>query len=140
MLFFIVHFETSPEGSSQSSLSPVAISGNHLIGTDVLRWSERIAGKKVCRVESVKAGCFSPKISRKEKVRRSLRLKFSLGKSSRDANGCSGVNRYKNVGWRLANQQNFKNRIESVKTGLLFSPDVDERLPKKGSKKMRKTY
>ncbi|XP_073921699.1 rho GTPase-activating protein 11A isoform X2 [Castor canadensis] len=134
-----VHFETSPEGSSQSSLSPVAISSNHLIGTDVLRRSKRIAGKKVCRVESGKAGCFSPKISRKEKVRRSLRLKFSLGKSSRDANGCSGVNRYENVGRRLANQQNFKNRIESVKTGLLFSPDVDERLPKKGSKKMSKS-
>ncbi|EPY73994.1 hypothetical protein CB1_002341007 [Camelus ferus] len=79
-----VHFDTSPEGSSQSSLSPVAISGNHLISTGVLRRSKRIASKKVCRVESGKAGCFSPKISRKEKVRRSLRLKFSLGKSSKD--------------------------------------------------------
>lgn len=36
------------------------------------------------RVESGKAGCFSPKISRKEKVRRSLRVKFGLGKSSKD--------------------------------------------------------
>lgn len=36
------------------------------------------------RVESGKTGCFSPKISRKEIVRRSLRLKFSLGKSSRE--------------------------------------------------------
>jgi len=35
-------------------------------------------------VESGKAGCFSPKISRKEKVRRSLRLKFNLGKNSKD--------------------------------------------------------
>uniref|UniRef100_A0A8C9PIZ3 Rho GTPase-activating protein 11A n=1 Tax=Spermophilus dauricus TaxID=99837 RepID=A0A8C9PIZ3_SPEDA len=78
-----VHFDASPEVSSQSSLSPIAISGNHLT-TDVLRRSKRIAGKKVCRVESGKAGCFSPKISRKEKVRRSLRLKFSLGKNSRD--------------------------------------------------------
>ena len=47
-------------------------------------------------------------------------------------NGCSGVNRHENVGRRLANQQSFKNRIEYVKTGLLFSPDIDERLTKKG--------
>ncbi|KAF6350783.1 Rho GTPase activating protein 11B [Rhinolophus ferrumequinum] len=127
-----VHFDTSPEGSSQSSLSPVAISGNHLIGTDMPRRSKRIASKKVCRVESGKAGCFSPKISRKEKVRRSLRVKFGLGKSSKDVSGCSGVNRFENVGRRLANQQNLKNRIGSVKTGLLFSPDIDERLTKKG--------
>ncbi|XP_005381235.1 PREDICTED: rho GTPase-activating protein 11A [Chinchilla lanigera] len=133
-----VHCDTSPEGSSQSSLSPVAISGNHLISAGVLRRSKRIAGKKVCRVESGKAGCFSPKISRKEKVRRSLRLKFSLGKN-RDPNGCSGVNRYENVGRRLANQESLKNRIESVKTGLLFSPDIDEQLPKKGSVKISKS-
>uniref|UniRef100_A0A671E0F4 Rho GTPase-activating protein 11A n=1 Tax=Rhinolophus ferrumequinum TaxID=59479 RepID=A0A671E0F4_RHIFE len=134
-----VHFDTSPEGSSQSSLSPVAISGNHLIGTDMPRRSKRIASKKVCRVESGKAGCFSPKISRKEKVRRSLRVKFGLGKSSKDVSGCSGVNRFENVGRRLANQQNLKNRIGSVKTGLLFSPDIDERLTKKGSKKISKS-
>lgn len=134
-----VHFDTSPEGSSQSSLSPVAISGNHLISTGVLRRSKRIASKKVCRVESGKAGCFSPKISRKEKVRRSLRLKFSLGKSSKDGNACPDVNRSENVGRRLANQQSLKNRIESVKTGLLFSPDLDERLTKKGSKKISKS-
>ncbi|XP_009003850.3 rho GTPase-activating protein 11A isoform X1 [Callithrix jacchus] len=134
-----VHIDTSSEGSSQSSLSPVPIGGNHLITTGVLRRSKRIAGKKVCRVESGKAGCFSPKISHKEKVRRSLRLKFNLGKNGRDVNGCSGVNRYESVGQRLANQQSLKNRIESVKTGLLFSPDVDEKLPKKGSEKISKS-
>ncbi|XP_057580317.1 rho GTPase-activating protein 11A isoform X2 [Hippopotamus amphibius kiboko] len=133
-----VHCDTSPEVSSQSSLSPVAISGNHLISTSVLRRSKRLASKKVCRVESGKAGCFSPKISRKEKVRRSLRLKFNLGKSSKDGNVCSGVDRSENVGRRLANQS-LKNRIESVKTGLLFSPDIDERLTKKGSKKISKS-
>lgn len=130
-----VHCDTSLEGSSQSSLSPVTISGNHLINAGVLRRSKRIAGKKVCRAESGKAGCFSPKISRKEKVRRSLRLKFSLGKN-RDVNGCSGVSRYESIGRRLANQESLKNRIESVKAGLLFSPDIDERLPKKGSVKI----
>lgn len=132
-----VHFDTSPDGSSQSSLSPIAMSGNHLISTD-LRRSKRIASKKVYRVESGKAGCFSPKVSRKEKVRRSLRLKFSLGKN-RDSNGCSVINRYENVGRRLANQQSLKNRIESVKTGLLFSPDIDERLLKKDAEKTRKS-
>ncbi|KFO32903.1 rho GTPase-activating protein 11A [Fukomys damarensis] len=133
-----VQCDTSPECSSQSSLSPVAVSGNHLINEGVLRRSKRIAGKKVCRAESGKAGCFSPKISRKEKVRRSLRLKFSLGKN-RDTNGCSGVNRYETVGRRLASQAGLKNRIESVKTGLHFSPDIAERLPKKGSVKIRKS-
>ncbi|KAI4540347.1 hypothetical protein MG293_009388 [Ovis ammon polii] len=134
-----VHCDTSPEGSSQSSFSPVAISGNHLVSTNVLRRSKRLASKKVCRVESGKAGCFSPKISRKEKVRRSLRLKFNLGKNSKDGNECSGINRSENVGRRLANQQSLKNRIDSVKTGLLFSPDTDERLTKKGSKKISKS-
>ncbi|XP_031227240.1 rho GTPase-activating protein 11A [Mastomys coucha] len=132
-----VHFDTSPDGSSQHSVSPIAMSGNHLGSTD-LRRSKRIASKKVYRVESGKAGCFSPKVSRKEKTRRSLRLKFSLGKN-RDSNGCSVINRYENVGRRLANQQNLKNRIESVKTGLLFSPDIDERLLKKGSEKISKS-
>ncbi|KAF4017277.1 hypothetical protein G4228_008772 [Cervus hanglu yarkandensis] len=135
----IVHCDTSPEVSSQSSFSPVAISGNHLISTNVLRRSKRLASKKVCRVESGKAGCFSPKISRKDKVRRSLRLKFNLGKNSKDGNECSGVKRSENVGRRLANQQSLKTRIESVKTGLLFSPDTDERLTKKGSKKISKS-
>ncbi|XP_036592933.1 rho GTPase-activating protein 11A isoform X2 [Trichosurus vulpecula] len=134
-----VQFEESPGASSQSSISPIANSGNHLFNTGVQRRSKRIASKKVCRVESGKAGCFSPKISRKEKVRRSLRLKFSLKKSSRDVNRCSGLNRYEHVGRRLASQQDFKNRIESVKTGLLFSPDVDERLTKKGSKHISKS-
>lgn len=133
-----VHFDSSPEGSSRNSISPIVISGNNLIGVDVPRRSKRIANKKICRIESGKAGCFSPKIGRKEKVRRSLRLKFSLGRSSKDIE-CSVINRHENVGRRLANQQSLKNRIESVKTGLLFSPDIDERLTKKGSKKMSKS-
>nr|XP_042131848.1 rho GTPase-activating protein 11A isoform X2 [Peromyscus maniculatus bairdii] len=45
-----VHFDTSPDGSSQSSLSPIAMSGNHLISTD-LRRSKRIASKKVYRLK-----------------------------------------------------------------------------------------
>ncbi|XP_044518160.1 rho GTPase-activating protein 11A [Gracilinanus agilis] len=133
-----VQFLDSPGTSSQNSVSPIAVSGN-LSNTSVQRRSKRIASKKVCRVESGKAGCFSPKISRKEKLRRSLRLKFSLKKSSRDVNRYSGVTRHEHVGRRLASQQDFKNRIQSVKTGLLFSPDVDERLTKKGSKHISKS-
>ena len=49
VVIFVVHFDTSPEGSSQSSLSPVAVNGNHLISTGVLRRSKRLASKKVCR-------------------------------------------------------------------------------------------
>uniref|UniRef100_A0A8I5KS94 ARHGAP11A-SCG5 readthrough n=1 Tax=Homo sapiens TaxID=9606 RepID=A0A8I5KS94_HUMAN len=48
-----VHIDTSSEGSSQSSLSPVLIGGNHLITAGVPRRSKRIAGKKVCRLTMV---------------------------------------------------------------------------------------
>ncbi|XP_045057832.2 rho GTPase-activating protein 11A isoform X2 [Desmodus rotundus] len=137
------NFELLPSSIFSTSSTPVSasksIGGTHLISRDAPRRSKRIASKTVCRVSSEKAGCFSPKISRTEKVRRSLRLKFSLGRSSKDVNGCSGVNRHENVGRRLANQQSFKNRIEYVKTGLLFSPDIDERLTKKGSKNISKS-
>ncbi|XP_072479889.1 rho GTPase-activating protein 11A-like [Notamacropus eugenii] len=134
-----VQFEASPGASSQSSVSPIAISGSRWFSTGVQRRSTRIASEKVCRVESGKAGCFSPKRSPKEKVRRSLPLKFSVKKSSRDVSRCSGLKGYEHVGQRLVNQQDFKNRIESVKTGLLFSPDVDERLTKKGLKHISKS-
>lgn len=39
----------------------------------------------VFRAESGKAGCFSPRAVKKEPVRKSLRLRFSLGKSSRES-------------------------------------------------------
>lgn len=37
------------------------------------------------RVESGRAGCFSPKVNKKDIPRKSLRSRFSLGKSSKDA-------------------------------------------------------
>uniref|UniRef100_A0AAY4CGN7 Rho GTPase activating protein 11A n=1 Tax=Denticeps clupeoides TaxID=299321 RepID=A0AAY4CGN7_9TELE len=43
-----------------------------------------IARRKSKRVESGKTGCFSPKVTKKEAVRKSLRLRFSLGRSSKD--------------------------------------------------------
>ncbi|KAJ4939925.1 hypothetical protein JOQ06_029361 [Pogonophryne albipinna] len=65
----------------------------------VRRKSRRIGNRHaVNRVESGRAGCFSPKVSKKEAPRKSLRLRFNLGKSSKEAVSES-------VGWRLATQE-----------------------------------
>uniref|UniRef100_A0A8C4VTT2 Neuroendocrine protein 7B2 n=1 Tax=Gopherus evgoodei TaxID=1825980 RepID=A0A8C4VTT2_9SAUR len=128
-------FEASPcvsLESSQSSLSPSVSSEKHLSNTGNRR-SKRIASKKIYRVESGKTGCFSPKISRKEMVRRSLRLKFSLGKSSKD------IVRSENIGRRLASQHDLENRVECVKTDTLFSTCVSEKFSNKGSQIMSKS-
>ncbi|NXU10512.1 RHGBA protein, partial [Pardalotus punctatus] len=106
----VVQFEASPcvcLESSQTSLSPSSMGENHLSSTGTRR-SKRLASKKLYRAESGKTGCFSPKISRKEMVRRSLRLKFGLGKSNRETSivsGCAVGNRSENIGRRLASQQ-----------------------------------
>ncbi|NXC24697.1 RHGBA protein, partial [Campylorhamphus procurvoides] len=134
-----VHFEASPcvsFESSQTSLSPSTMGENHLCSTGNRR-SKRLANKKLYRAESGKTGCFSPKISRKEMVRRSLRLKFGLGKSSREMNivsGCAVGNRSENIGKRLASQQGLESRTECAKREVLFSPYVNEKFPKKGSR------
>ncbi|XP_078515573.1 rho GTPase-activating protein 11A isoform X2 [Lissotriton helveticus] len=113
-----VSFETS-----QNSLSPFIISAKHLSGSGNLR-SKRYENKKIHRVESGKTGCFSPKISRKEMVRRSLRLKFSLGKSSREnlVNSHPPTNGSESIGWRLATQQESEQKVELPKTNASFSP------------------
>uniref|UniRef100_A0A8C4VNH1 Neuroendocrine protein 7B2 n=1 Tax=Gopherus evgoodei TaxID=1825980 RepID=A0A8C4VNH1_9SAUR len=137
-------FEASPcvsLESSQSSLSPSVSSEKHLSNTGNRR-SKRIASKKIYRVESGKTGCFSPKISRKEMVRRSLRLKFSLGKSSKDINvltGCPVGKGSENIGRRLASQHDLENRVECVKTDTLFSTCVSEKFSNKGSQIMSKS-
>ncbi|NWZ36121.1 RHGBA protein, partial [Brachypodius atriceps] len=106
----VVQFEASPcvcLESSQTSLSPSTMGENHVSSTGNRR-SKRLASKKLYRAESGKTGCFSPKISRKEMVRRSLRLKFGLGKSNKEMNivsGCAPGNRSENIGRRLASQQ-----------------------------------
>ncbi|XP_060115241.1 rho GTPase-activating protein 11A-like isoform X2 [Heteronotia binoei] len=135
-------FEASPCISleaSQSSLSTSATSERHLpsIGS---RRSKRIASKKVHRVESGKTGCFSPKISRKEIVRRSLRLKFSLGKSSRENAAVEHpVNRSENIGRRLANQQDTESGTDFLKAVALLSPCTGDCITKKGSKNISKS-
>ncbi|NXL32205.1 RHGBA protein, partial [Glaucidium brasilianum] len=139
-----VQFEASPcvsLESSQTSLSPSTGAENHLSGTGNRR-SKRHASKKLYRAESGKTGCFSPKISRKEMVRRSLRLKFGLGKSNREMNMVSGSvvgNRSENIGRRLASQQGLESRTECAKRDLLFSPCINEKFPKKGSKNVSKS-
>ncbi|NWS94587.1 RHGBA protein, partial [Mionectes macconnelli] len=139
-----VHFEASPcvsLESSQTSLSPSTMGENHLSSTGNRR-SKRLANKKLYRAESGKTGCFSPKISRKEMVRRSLRLKFGLGKSNRETNivsGCAVGNRSENIGRRLASQQGLESRTECVKRDGLFSPYANEKFPKKGSRNVSKS-
>ncbi|XP_027735101.1 rho GTPase-activating protein 11A isoform X2 [Empidonax traillii] len=139
-----VHFEASPcvsLESSQTSLSPSTMGENHLSSTGNRR-SKRLANKKLYRAESGKTGCFSPKISRKEMVRRSLRLKFGLGKSNREQNivpGCTVGNRSENIGRRLASQQGLESRTECVKGDGLFSPYINEKYPKKGSRNVSKS-
>ncbi|KFP63475.1 Rho GTPase-activating protein 11A, partial [Cariama cristata] len=139
-----VQFEASPcvsLESSQTSLSPSTGGENRLSSTGNRR-SKRHASKKLYRVESGKTGCFSPKISRKEMVRRSLRLKFGLGKSNREMNiisGCAVGNRSENIGRRLASQQGLESRTECTKRDVLFSPCVNEKIPKKGSKNVSKS-
>ncbi|NXM88612.1 RHGBA protein, partial [Oenanthe oenanthe] len=139
IIFFpVVQFEASPcvcLESSQTSLSPSTMGENHLTSTGNRR-SKRLASKKLYRVESGKTGCFSPKISRKEMVRRSLRLRFGLGKSNREMNtvsGCAAGNRSENIGRRLASQQGLESRTDCAKRDVLFSPYVNEKFPKKGN-------
>ncbi|KAM6274043.1 rho GTPase-activating protein 11A isoform 2-T2 [Porphyrio hochstetteri] len=138
-----VKFEASPcvsLESSQTSLSPSTAGENHLSSTG--NRSKRHANKKLYRAESGKTGCFSPKISRKEMVRRSLRLKFGLGKSNREVNivsGCAVGNRSENIGRRLASQQGLESRTECAKREVLFSPCISEKFPKKGSKNVSKS-
>ncbi|XP_063146051.1 rho GTPase-activating protein 11A isoform X2 [Candoia aspera] len=114
-----------PLETSQTSLSTSAACEKYLSNVRSRR-SKRIANKKVQRVESGKTGCFSPKISRKEVVRRSLRLKFILGRSNRENTAVEhgDNNRTENIGRRLAGQQDKENGVEAVKTAALLSPCV----------------
>ncbi|XP_040189826.1 rho GTPase-activating protein 11A-like isoform X2 [Rana temporaria] len=113
---------------SENCFSPSVSGSKHLTSTSNLRRSKR--------VESGKTGCFSPKISRKEMVRRSLRLRFSLGKSSKEVNSGNPTSvRSQNIGWRLANSQELPtpgNKLEAHSS--VESPFVSA-----GSKKISKS-
>ncbi|CAL8291179.1 unnamed protein product [Gadus morhua 'NCC'] len=84
------------KSSSKHAMSPAARSS---VRSAARRKSRRLSSRHVVqRVESGKAGCFSPKVSKKEEPRKSIRSRFSLGKSSKDAGSVS-------IGWRLATQE-----------------------------------
>ncbi|XP_048831175.1 rho GTPase-activating protein 11A isoform X2 [Brienomyrus brachyistius] len=94
------------------------------------RKSKRMS-KHVSRVESGKAGCFSPRGAKKESVRRSLRLRFSLGRSRGDPAS-------ETVGWRLATQESTTSFQFAKDTP--FSPTVlHGRRPSKRSKQISKS-
>ncbi|XP_074398884.1 rho GTPase-activating protein 11A isoform X2 [Zonotrichia albicollis] len=135
-------FEFLPSSIFNSSSTPASAMGENHVSSTGNRRSKRLASKKLYRVESGKTGCFSPKISRKEMVRRSLRLKFGLGKSNREVNIVSGSaagNRSENIGRRLASQQGLEGRTECARRDILFSPYVNEKFPKKGSRNASKS-
>ncbi|XP_008293200.1 rho GTPase-activating protein 11A isoform X2 [Stegastes partitus] len=120
---------TSTPGSAYSASGVLDTSQNILSSagrsrrqsaTSARRKSRRLSNRHaVNRVESGKAGCFSPKTSKKEAPRKSLRLRFSLGKSSKDAGSES-------IGWRLATQESTTSFRFTKETE--FSPTV---LPRK---------
>lgn len=112
--------------SSQNFLSPAGRSRRQST-TSARRKSRRLSSKHaVNRVESGRAGCFSPKAGKKEAPLKSLRSRFSLGKSSKDAGSES-------IGWRLATQESTISFRFTKETE--FSPSV---LPRKAESKSSK--
>ncbi|XP_059411487.1 rho GTPase-activating protein 11A-like isoform X2 [Carassius carassius] len=116
--------------SSHSGLLSSVGRNTRLSSSSAKRKSRRL---RVRRVESGKAGCFSPRVAKKEPVRKSLRLRFSLGKSSRESNVIThsqlGPKRSEVIGFRLATQES---------SGFHFtkelSPAVLNKSPSKGSR------
>ncbi|XP_020485624.2 rho GTPase-activating protein 11A isoform X1 [Labrus bergylta] len=112
--------------TSHNALSPAGRSRRQS-ATSVRRKSRRLSNRNaVHRVESGKTGCFSPKVDKKEAPRKSLRLRFSLGKSSKEAGSES-------IGWRLATQESTASFCFTKETE--FSPSV---LPRKAESKSSK--
>ncbi|XP_078089421.1 rho GTPase-activating protein 11A isoform X2 [Mustelus asterias] len=108
--------EGSPQVSLESLQGPLTFSAASVTFQSTAsanrRKSKRLENKGVERMESGKTSCFSPKLNRKGMVRKSLRLRFSLGKN-RDPNtlssGAPAPNGSENIGWRLANQRDVHN-------------------------------
>ncbi|MBN3305055.1 RHGBA protein, partial [Amia calva] len=127
--------------SAQSAVSSAG--GSRQPASSAKRRSKRFDYKKVNRVESGKTGCFSPRVSRKEAARKSLRLRFSLGKnSSRDltviSNSFPAPKGSENIGWRLATQESDTSFESSKDTA--FSPVIiRNKCTRKGSKYMSKS-
>ncbi|XP_062863239.1 rho GTPase-activating protein 11A isoform X1 [Trichomycterus rosablanca] len=127
-----VHSASGTLESGQNAPSSVGRS-SRLTASSARRKSKRLI--HINRVESGKAGCFSPRVSKKEAMRKSLRLRFSIGKSSRD---CS-VNSHSQpepkgsevIGWRLATQESIRSFHFTKDTP--FSPAVLKSSASKGA-------
>ncbi|XP_074548945.1 rho GTPase-activating protein 11A [Halichoeres trimaculatus] len=101
--------------TSQNALSSAGRSRRQSV-TSVRRKSRRLSSRHaVHRVESGRAGCFSPKVDKKDAPRKSLRLRFSLGKSSKEAGSEA-------IGLRLATQESTSGFCFTKETE--FSPCV----------------
>uniref|UniRef100_A0A1A7XRM3 Rho GTPase activating protein 11A n=3 Tax=Iconisemion striatum TaxID=60296 RepID=A0A1A7XRM3_9TELE len=83
---------------SSSNTSSSAGRSKRQTSTSARRKSKRFSSKHVNRVESGRAGCFSPKVVKKEDPSKSLRKRFSLGKSSKGT-------AFESIGLRLATQK-----------------------------------
>nr|XP_015825750.2 rho GTPase-activating protein 11A isoform X1 [Nothobranchius furzeri] len=106
--------------SSSNVLSSVGRSKRQTT-TSARRKSKGLSSKHISRVESGRAGCFSPKVSKKEDPSKSLRKRFSLGKSSKGTGSES-------IGLRLATQ----------KSTFLFPEVTDFNLPRNPESKSSK--
>ncbi|XP_034530565.1 rho GTPase-activating protein 11A [Notolabrus celidotus] len=101
--------------TSHNVLSPAGRSRRQS-ATSVRRKSRRLSNRHaVNRVESGRTGCFSPKVDKKEAPLKSLRMRFSLGKSNKEAGSES-------IGWRLATQESTTSFCFTEET--VFSPSV----------------
>ncbi|XP_072314087.1 rho GTPase-activating protein 11A isoform X1 [Eucyclogobius newberryi] len=122
--------ETSTPGSARSASgvldSHTCASGGRSQRrsvTSARRKSRRLSSRHaVNRVESGRVSCFSPKVNKKDVPRKSLRMRFSLGKSSKDAGSES-------IGWRLASQESttsfcFTKEMEFISPSVL--PRISE--------------
>ncbi|KAL7873487.1 hypothetical protein AOLI_G00125580 [Acnodon oligacanthus] len=135
-----VHSASGTLDSSQSALSSVGRC-SRLSASSARRKSKRLSRRNISRAESGKAGCFSPRVTKKEAMRKSLRLRFSLGKTNRD---CSVLSHSlpvpkgsEVIGWRLATQENVTSFHFAKDT--TFSPSVLRNGASTGSKYISKS-
>ncbi|XP_031435955.1 rho GTPase-activating protein 11A isoform X1 [Clupea harengus] len=109
----------STPGSVHSACSPSVVSTGkttRLAVSSARRKSKRLSYRthQINRHESGKSGCFSPRVPKKDAARKSLRLRFSLGKGIKETvplfqqtfgSQSLGVAKgSETIGWRLATQ------------------------------------
>ncbi|XP_061552184.1 LOW QUALITY PROTEIN: rho GTPase-activating protein 11A-like [Phycodurus eques] len=117
----------SASGVLDSPQSTLSSAGKSLRQSDTSarRKSRRLSSRHVVsRVESGRAGCFSPKVDKKEAPHKSLRQRFSLGRSYKDAGSGS-------IGWRLASQESTTSFCFTKET--TFSPSLLPRIAQSNS-------